>query len=86
VEEGTGSVWRYSLYPVTGKKHQLRLHLSALGAPIVNDELYPQVGLRPADDFSRPLQLLAQQLEFSDPLTGALRRFESQFELQPLPD
>ncbi len=86
VEERTGPVWRYALYPVTGKKHQLRVHLCALGAPIVNDELYPQVGLRPAGDFSRPLQLLAQELEFPDPLTGELRRFGSQFELQPPPE
>lgn len=73
--------WRYALYPVTGKKHQLRLHLCALGAPIVNDELYPEVALRPADDFSRPLQLLAQQLEFPDPLTAVVRRFVSRFEI-----
>lgn len=85
VEERASLAWRYALYPVTGKKHQLRLHLCALGAPIVNDELYPHVALRPADDFSRPLQLLAQRLEFPDPLTGTLRRFDSQFELVRLP-
>jgi tRNA pseudouridine32 synthase/23S rRNA pseudouridine746 synthase len=81
VEECTGSVWRYALYPVTGKKHQLRVHLCALGAPIVNDELYPEVALQAADDFSRPLKLLAQRLEFSDPLTGEVRRFHSRFEI-----
>lgn len=81
MEQGTGSVWRYALYPVTGKKHQLRVHLCALGAPIVNDELYPEVALRAQDDFSRPLKLLAQQLEFPDPGTGEVRRFRSQFEL-----
>jgi len=81
VEERGSRAWRYALYPVTGKKHQLRLHLCALGAPIVNDELYPEVALRPADDFSRPLQLLAQQLEFPDPLTAVVRRFVSRFEI-----
>jgi len=82
VEERSGSVWRYALYPVTGKKHQLRVHLCALGAPILNDELYPEVALHAADDFSRPLQLLAQQLGFLDPMTRDLRSFTSQFELR----
>lgn len=81
VEECTGSVWRYALYPLTGKKHQLRLHLCGLGAAIVNDELYPQVALQPAADFSRPLKLLAEQLEFPDPVTGEVRRFATRFEL-----
>ena len=81
VEERGSGTWRYALYPVTGKKHQLRLHLCALGAPIVNDELYPDVALRPPDDFSRPLKLLAQQLEFPDPLTAAVRHFASRFEI-----
>jgi tRNA pseudouridine32 synthase / 23S rRNA pseudouridine746 synthase len=81
VEERTGSAWRYALYPVTGKKHQLRVHLCALGAPIVHDELYPRVALQAADDFSRPLKLLAQGLEFPDPLTGEVRRFTSRFEI-----
>ena len=81
VETGVGSTWRYALYPVTGKKHQLRVHLCALGAPIVNDELYPEVALQPPEDFSRPLKLLAQQLEFPDPFTGEVRRFTTRFEL-----
>jgi len=81
VEQRAGTVWRYVLYPVTGKKHQLRVHLCALGAPILNNELYPQVALQAPDDFSRPLKLLAQQLEFPDPLTGEVRRFTSEFEI-----
>ncbi|MGQ0530262.1 MAG: RluA family pseudouridine synthase [Panacagrimonas sp.] len=68
---------RYRLQPVTGRKHQLRVHMAALGAPIVNDPLYPQLTVRAEDDFSQPLQLLAKTLEFTDPLDGALRRFES---------
>ncbi len=69
--------WRYRLEPVTGRKHQLRVHMAALGAPIVNDPLYP--GLQPAagDDFARPLQLLARSLRFVDPLDGRERLFES---------
>lgn len=77
-----GRLWRYALYPVTGKKHQLRVHMAALGAPIVNDDFYPALLQRAADDFSRPLQLLAQRLTFRDPLTTAKRRFDSELALQ----
>lgn len=67
----------YALQPVTGRKHQLRVQLEALGAPILNDPLYPQVLTVAVDDFSKPLQLLAQSLVFTDPLTGELRQFSS---------
>jgi tRNA pseudouridine32 synthase/23S rRNA pseudouridine746 synthase len=73
--------WRYALYPTTGKKHQLRLHMAALGAPILNDDFYPTLTQRAPDDFSRPLQLLAQALSFVDPLTQQARRFESELAL-----
>jgi tRNA pseudouridine32 synthase/23S rRNA pseudouridine746 synthase len=67
----------YRLIPVTGRKHQLRLHLSALGMPIVNDRLYPDVWPAEYDDFSSPLKLLAKSVSFRDPLTGCERHFES---------
>lgn len=81
VERRDGELWRYALYPVTGKKHQLRVHMAALGAPIVNDDFYPALTARASDDFSRPLQLLAQSLAFRDPLSGAERRFDSELKL-----
>ncbi|MEO7067061.1 MAG: pseudouridine synthase [Rhodanobacter sp.] len=73
--------WRYALTPVTGKKHQLRVHMAALGAPICNDRWYPQLADDAPDDFQRPLQLLAQRLTFVDPVSGEMRCFESQLAL-----
>jgi tRNA pseudouridine32 synthase/23S rRNA pseudouridine746 synthase len=69
---------RYRLVPRTGQTHQLRVHLSALGVPILGDPLYPEVTAPvPAGDFRRPLQLLARRLEFTDPVTGAEHAFAS---------
>ncbi|MFE7525201.1 RluA family pseudouridine synthase [Kitasatospora sp. NPDC057542] len=69
---------RYRLRPLTGRTHQLRLHMCGLGVPILGDPVYPVVLPEPApDDFRRPLQLLASAVEFTDPLTGRECRFES---------
>ena len=73
--------WRYALAPLTGRKHQLRVHMAALGASIVNDATYPQLVERAADDYSRPLQLLAKRLAFVDPISGVERSFESRLRL-----
>ena len=67
----------YRLTPRTGRTHQLRVHMAMLGIPIVGDPLYPNVIDVPADDFSAPLRLLAQRIEFDDPLTGSPREFVS---------
>lgn len=75
VIEAAGPIWRYRLHPVTGRKHQLRVHMAALGAPILGDDLYPELLVdAPAD---APLQLLAKGLAFDDPLTGERRTFSS---------
>src|SRR5688572_1706621 len=74
--------WRYALTPVTGRKHQLRVHMAALGAPIANDAIYPSLLHRPTGDYSSPLQLLARQLSFIDPISGVERSFTSRFLLQ----
>lgn len=68
---------RYRLSPRTGRTHQLRVHMASLGLPIDNDPLYPRVVDVAADDFSAPLQLVAQRLEFDDPLSGERRSFVS---------
>lgn len=68
--------WRYALQPITGRKHQLRVHLAALGAPIRNDPLYPEVRHREVGDFEAPLRLVATTLAFVDPMGGQPRRFE----------
>jgi tRNA pseudouridine32 synthase/23S rRNA pseudouridine746 synthase len=68
---------RYWLTPRTGRTHQLRLHMAHLGVPIDNDPLYPEVLPVQPMDFTAPLRLIAQRLEFDDPLTGEHRRFVS---------
>ncbi|WEH32657.1 RluA family pseudouridine synthase [Streptomyces sp. AM 4-1-1] len=77
---------RYRLSPATGRTHQLRVHMNALGLPILQDPVYPVVEAEgAADDWSRPLQLLARALEFTDPVTGVAHRFESGLRLSALP-
>ena len=75
--ERRGDVARYRLHPHTGRKHQLRLHMAALGAPILNDAFYPVALPCKGDDFSAPLQLLARTIGFPDPLSGEERSFAS---------
>lgn len=74
----------YRLHPISGKRHQLRVHMAALGLPLVNDQFYPDVLKAPGEweDFSAPpLQLLGRELAFTDPVTGEARRFVSQQKL-----
>jgi tRNA pseudouridine32 synthase / 23S rRNA pseudouridine746 synthase len=72
---------RYELKPVTGKRHQLRVHMMQLGIPILNDGIYPtltpeQLVMTDAD-YAKPLQLLAKRLAFVNPITKGERMFES---------
>ena len=80
LERGAGT-WRYALFPLTGKKHQLRVHMAALGAPIVGETLYPQLQPASPDEYAQPLKLLARRLAFADPLTDQPRSFESRLAL-----
>lgn len=81
VEKRRGDLAVYRLLPRTGRTHQLRKHLHDLGIPIVNDPVYPDVLDVSIDDFSSPLQLLASELAFVDPVDGTARRFASRREL-----
>lgn len=85
-ESRDGDLAVYRLTPRTGRTHQLRLHLHGLGIPIVDDPLYPTVHDVPIDDFSRPLQLLASELSFVDPVDGSTRHFVSARQLPLLPE
>ncbi|GAB2855431.1 RluA family pseudouridine synthase [Streptomyces deserti] len=78
IEHRADGLGRYRLVPGTGQTHQLRVHMNALGVPILGDPLYPEVtGPVPAGVFRRPLQLLARSLEFTDPVTGVAHRLRS---------
>lgn len=72
-----GRFARFKLHPHTGKTHQLRLHMESLGFPIVNDRCYPQLQDEQDDDYHAPLQLIAKQLQFKDPVTGLAHQFQS---------
>lgn len=68
----------FALTPHTGKTHQLRLHMAGIGAPLLGDNYYPRLLPKvAASDTTLPLQLLAQQLRFIDPVDGSPRHFQS---------
>ncbi|MFC0314301.1 pseudouridine synthase [Gordonia phosphorivorans] len=79
------SVLHTALRPHTGRMHQLRVHLAALGAPILGERRYPELLPETADDPALPLQLLARSLAFTDPLTGRVREFTSERTLSEAP-
>lgn len=79
--EVKGDRGQFRLQPVTGKTHQLRLHMSGLGFGIINDRVYPDLRPQTDDDFNQPLQLLAKQIGFHDPVSGQDREFRSEREL-----
>ena len=79
--ENNGAFSLYRLTPVTGKKHQLRVHMASLGMPLLHDNFYPTVKTQGSSDFTKPLQLLAKSIAFIDPITQQARRFDSQLRL-----
>ena len=86
VETVLGEEAVYRLTPRTGRTHQLRMHMLGLGIPISGDPLYPVVRDVSIDDFSTPLQLLASEMWFTDPVDGTERHFESVRRLPLLSD
>lgn len=78
-------VAHFRLTPHTGRTHQLRVHLAALGLGILNDRFYPQLLDHADDDYRSPLQLLARRIGFTDPLTGHRRDFTSALTLSEVP-
>jgi tRNA pseudouridine32 synthase/23S rRNA pseudouridine746 synthase len=78
VIETKGNLARYKLEPVTGKQHQLRVHMASIGCPIINDPFYPELMPNKGEDYSKPLQLLAKSIQFTDPITSKERFFESE--------
>jgi tRNA pseudouridine32 synthase/23S rRNA pseudouridine746 synthase len=79
--ETRGSHARYRLRPVTGKRHQLRVHMAALGLPILGDRIYPSLLPQGGDEIDNPLRLLAERIAFRDPVSGAQRCFASRQQL-----
>lgn len=83
--ERSGAYAGLALFPSTGKRHQLRLQVSQIGAAILNDPYYPDLLPEAPDDPARPLQLLSQSLRFRDPFTQRDQAFVSPRALLPLP-
>jgi tRNA pseudouridine32 synthase/23S rRNA pseudouridine746 synthase len=65
----------FSIQPQTGKKHQIRIHMTSIGFPVLGDPLYPEIRTH---EGNFPLQLLAERLRFVDPLSGKTRTFTSE--------
>ena len=64
---------RIALTPHTGRSHQLRVHMAALGHPILGDEFYAD-----EDSFNKVSRMLlhAQTLSFTHPISGEMLNFE----------
>lgn len=78
---GRNGLRAYELHPLTGKTHQLRVHMNSIGLPIHGDDFYPRIVERAYDDFSTPLELVARSLRFTDPVSGEPREFISRIPL-----
>jgi len=77
--EEDGDRGHFSLSPLTGKTHQLRLHMGLIGSQILHDKFYPELQAESeVVDHSQPLQLLARSLAFTDPVSGIKHLFESE--------
>ncbi len=84
-DDGGRRLGLYRLEPHTGKTHQLRVHMASLGIGIENDPFYPELLPQAPDDYSKPLQLLARSIAFTDPLSHREVQYRSQLELSGFP-
>ncbi len=82
IDEVEGDMARYILKPVSGKQHQLRVHMMSIGLPILNDPFYPKLLPCKGEDYSSPLQLLAKSIRFKDPLDNQIHSFTSERQLE----
>lgn len=80
-----GELGLFELTPHSGKTHQLRLHMLSLAMPILHDNYYPKLQPKQAPQFDKPLQLLAKQLSFTDPLSQKQQQFSSKQQLSAWP-
>jgi tRNA pseudouridine32 synthase/23S rRNA pseudouridine746 synthase len=72
-----GNWAKFRMEPFTGKGHQIRLHLQIIGSTIMNDRYHPDLRPESHDDFQNPLQLIARQISFIDPINGEKLNFTS---------
>lgn len=82
IDKTEGTLSKYILKPVTGKQHQLRVHMMSLGIPILHDPFYPKIEPCKGEDYRYPLQLLAKSIEFTDPLSNEIRSYSSKQSLK----
>ncbi len=71
VEEAGGAVSFAALRPITGRKHQLRVHCAAIGAPIVGDRKYGGSAAM-VEGVGDILHLFCRQMTFPHPATGKI--------------
>ncbi|QDZ43394.1 23S rRNA pseudouridylate synthase [Corynebacterium sp. sy039] len=68
----------YELHPITGKTHQLRLHMHAAGAPLLGDDTYPRIlTIAESEDHNKRLCLHSHSISFHDPFTQHPHHFIS---------
>ena len=82
IDEIKGNLARYTLKPVSGKQHQLRVHMMSIGHPILNDPFYPKLLPCKGEDYSKPLKLLAKSIRFKDPFSHEIHVFSSERQLE----
>ena len=90
IDQAAGRVAWVAMMPITGRTHQLRAHMAAIGCPVVGDGKYGGRGQEKTESgwgaglggaISRKLHLHAARLSFAHPMTGKTMNFTA-----PLPE